>query len=173
MKTAFFTLLVMVAALWLWPASSFAEDATEKGFALMKAESLGGLKLEMPAATVEALLGKPDKKGKDIGWEAIGEFVQEWNWPKKGVVLQMSSVEKGGKKAVLMATVSPPSTSATAKGIKIGSTEAEVRKAYAAYADKEDSKPGETFVAGTVYGGVIFTFKEGKVITIFLGAAAE
>ena len=39
--------------------------------------------------------------------------------------------------------------------------------------DKEQSVPGATFVAGSVYGGVIFTFTGGKVSRIFIGAAAE
>ena len=43
--------------------------------------------------------------------------------------------------------------------------EAAVRKAYADVHDKEQSVPGETFVAGSIYGGAIFSFKDGKVTT--------
>ena len=62
---------------------------------------------------------------------------------------------------------------ATARGIKIGSTEAAVKKAYAKERDKEQTKAGESFTAGSIYDGVIFTFKDGKVSQIFIGAAAE
>jgi hypothetical protein len=31
----------------------------------------------------------------------------------------------------------------------------------------------QTFVAGSIYGGLIFTFAQGYVSEIFLGAAAE
>jgi hypothetical protein len=32
---------------------------------------------------------------------------------------------------------------------------------------------GKTFVAGSVYGGVIFQFEKGREAEIFIGAAAE
>jgi hypothetical protein len=37
----------------------------------------------------------------------------------------------------------------------------------------EDSQPGVQFVAGSIYGGLIFTINQGRVEKIFLGAAAE
>ena len=64
-------------------------------------------------------------------------------------------------------------TLATARGVKIGSTEAAVNKAYGKERDKESSKAGQSFVAGSLYEGVVFTFKDGKVSGIFIGAAAE
>jgi len=33
--------------------------------------------------------------------------------------------------------------------------------------------PGKIFVAGSIYGGAIFNLKDGKVVQIFIGAAAE
>lgn len=62
---------------------------------------------------------------------------------------------------------------ATTRGIKIGSTEAEVRKAYQDVENKEESEAGKSFVAGSIYGGVIFTLEKGRVVEIFMGAAAE
>jgi hypothetical protein len=47
-----------------------------------------------------------------------------------------------------------------------------VRKAYAAFADGESSSEG-SFVVGSIYGGIIFSFEKGKVSGIFFGAAAE
>jgi hypothetical protein len=35
------------------------------------------------------------------------------------------------------------------------------------------SIPDQTFIAGSIYGGLIFTFDQGRVSEIFLGAAAE
>ncbi len=55
----------------------------------------------------------------------------------------------------------------------MGSAEKAVNKAYAKEQEKEQSVPGESFVAGSVYGGIIFTLKAGVVTDIFIGAAAE
>ncbi len=43
----------------------------------------------------------------------------------------------------------------------------------ARFRTKRKATPGKTFVAGSIYGGVIFTFDDGKVEQIFIGAAAE
>jgi hypothetical protein len=61
----------------------------------------------------------------------------------------------------------------TEKGIRIGSTEQEVNEAYGRFRNAEESKQGEVFVAGSVFGGLIFTFQQGRVSKIFIGAAAE
>ena len=140
---------------------------------LLDKEALGKIKLGWKAADVAALLGKPDSKGKDTEWDAIGEWVQEWRFKSQGLTLNMASGSKGGAKTVLTITAGAPSKLATARGIQIGSTIAEVTKAYGKVHDKEGSVPGKTFVAGSVYGGVIFTFTGGKVSRIFIGAAAE
>ena len=136
-------------------------------------ESLGELRLGQSKEGVTKVLGKPDIKGEDTNWAATGDWVQEWRYGKHGVTLDMSSEKKGGAKTVLNIHVKSPCAFATARGIRIGSTEAEVRKAYGNVQDKEQSEPGRTFVAGSIYGGVIFTFTKGKVAEIFIGAAAE
>lgn len=150
-----------------------AADTPDAGFKLMRSESLDGLTLEMKSSGLTKLLGKPEKTGKEENWEAIGEWVQRWSWPKLGITAQMSSKEKGGAKTLLAVTLTAPSERATRKGIRIGSSEAEVVAAYGALRDKETSQAGKTFVAGSPYGGLIFTFSKGKVSEIFLGAAAE
>jgi hypothetical protein len=60
----------------------------------------------------------------------------------------------------------------TSKGISIGSNYQEVEKAYKDYVNAEFSNK-ESIVAGSIYGGVIFSFKNGKVTSIFIGASAE
>ena len=136
-------------------------------------EALGKLKLGQKAVEVAALVGKPDSKGKEVEWEAIGDWVQEWRFKSQGLTLNMASKSKGGARTVLTIAAMAPCKLATARGIRIGSTIAEVTKAYGKVQDKEQSDSGKTFVAGSVYGGVIFTFSSGKVSQIFIGAAAE
>lgn len=136
---------------------------------LFEDESLGGLELGQRSDVVTKVLGKPESRGKEVLWEAIGE----WRFPKQGLVLNMSSDKKGGEKTILSITAEAPCRLATSRGIKIGSTEAELAKAYRDMRNKEESSPGERFVAGSIYGGVIFDLKNGKVVQIFIGAAAE
>lgn len=70
-------------------------------------------------------------------------------------------------------TITSPSTLQTQRGIRIGSTEQEVIKAYGRFQNAEDSKPGELLVAGSIFGGAMFNFHQGRVSGIFIGAAAE
>src|SRR3954452_13513632 len=85
-------------------------------------EALGKLRLGTKAAEVTALLGKPEGKGKETEWDAIGEWVQEWRFKSQGLELNMSSASKAGAKTVLTITATAPSKLATARGIHIGST---------------------------------------------------
>ena len=140
---------------------------------MVKREALGKLKLGQKAANVTKLIGEPDGKGKDTEWGATGEWVQELRFKKLGLHLSLASEKKGGAKSVLSITAEAPCSLATERGIRIGSTSTEVNRAYGDVRDKEQSEPGKTFVAGSIYGGVIFSFTGGKVSQIFIGAAAE
>ena len=140
----------------------------------MKAEHLGGLKLGTTEKDVLKLLGKPEKKGDLIKQEADGTFVQQWEYPAKGLSILMSAgAKKTGAKTAAALTASAPCALATKAGIKIGSDAAAVRKAYAGHADKENPPTESEFTVGSIYGGIIFNFTEGKVSRIFFGAAAE
>ena len=136
------------------------ETATE---AMLRAESLGGLRLGLPEKDVLKLLGSPATRGKLVFQEADGNYVQDWHYPDKGIELLMSAGEKkSGVKTIANITASAPCTFATRKGIKIGDAESAARKAYAEHVDRETSDPG-TLVVGSIYGGIIFNFTEGKV----------
>ena len=141
--------------------------------AFLEGERLGKLKLGQSAAEVITLLGEPKGRGKETEWAATGEWVQEWRYPAQGLTLNLAATSAGGDKTLLSVSATAPCQLATARGLRIGSPAGEVAKAYGPVEDKEQSVPGESFVAGSVYGGVIFTLREGKVAAIFLGAAAE
>ena len=161
-----FAIVSFIAAAACFTASAADDQFLEK-------ESLGKLKIDQKAADVTALIGKPDSKGKDVEWGATGDWVQEWKFKSQGLTLNMASESKGGTKTILTITATAPCALNTARGIHIGSTIAEVTKTYRNVQDKEQSQAGKTFVAGSIYGGVIFTFTSGKVSQIFIGAAAE
>ncbi len=148
-------------------------DSLMAGDKLLEGDSLGKLTIGQNVDRVTALLGKPDSKGKDELWDATGEWVQEWRYKAQGLNLHMASKSKGTAKAIANITALPPCKLATARGIRIGNSIAEVTKAYKNVQDKEQSVPAKTFVAGSIYGGVIFTFEGGTVWQIFIGAAAE
>jgi hypothetical protein len=144
---------------------------SEKAGKSITSEPLGDLALGKKAAEVEKVLGKPESKGKKTFQEATGTHVQEWNYPAKGLTITMEFAKKN--ETVSMIRAKGSCALATARGIKIGSPEAAVSKAYGKERDKESSEAGKSFVAGSVYDGVIFTIKDGKVSEIFIGAAAE
>ena len=154
---------ILLALLTL--TSSLLADVTEGSF--------GPLALDQPAAKVTELLGKPKQVGENVLWAATGEWVQEWHYPALGIELAMASDKKSGPKRLLSITATTGCKYATKRGIAIGSSEKAVKKAYAKERDAEQSESGKSFVAGSIYGGVIFTFKAGVVTDIFIGAAAE
>jgi len=151
------------------------DKATEKQpdseFELMKAESLGELKLELGTTKIKKLLGEPEEKTKPEIWEVDGEYRQDWKYPTKGIELTLKG-EFDSTRTVEMITIKRPCELKTKKHIGIGS---EYEKVQAAYKDKIDKSASntETLVAGSIYGGLIFNFEDKKVKSIFIGASAE
>jgi len=138
------------------------------------AERIGGLRLGLSAEGVATAVPCRPEVGREIYEGATGDYVQTWKMPGCGLELKMSGRHKGGKKFVAAITVTAPSELATSQGLRVGATEAEVVAAYGRYRDKDGaSRRGRTFVAGSLYDGLIFDFKNGRVTRIFLGAAAE
>uniref|UniRef100_I2PYC7 Lipoprotein n=1 Tax=Desulfovibrio sp. U5L TaxID=596152 RepID=I2PYC7_9BACT len=167
-------LAVLAACVWFAALSGLGHCAGTGAAAFdPAAERIGGLRLGLPAGEVAAV-ACPPQKGRETYEGATGEYVETWTMPACGVTLKMSGPKKGGPKVVAGVTVTAPSGLGTRRGIHIGSAEAAVTAAYGRYRDREGaSRPGRTFVAGSIYDGLIFDFKDGKVVRIFLGAAAE
>jgi hypothetical protein len=154
-------------------AETDPDDLDQRGQALMAQERIGGLRLGLPEQAVLQLVSCPFKRSKETLWDALGDYHQDWNAPACGIKLDMASEKKGQPKKVSMIYVTAPSTWATSRGVKIGSSEAEVRKAYKGLISKESSQAGKSVVAGTVYGGLVFDITQGRVSQMFVGAAAE
>ncbi len=142
-------------------------------FSLMKEESLGKLTIALPADQVIQLIGNPQKKDSTIIWGADGLYHQSWYYPKQGITLNMVSDTEKELQTIFFIKLVSPSTLETKRGIKIGSSVDEVIRTYGKEQETETSVPGQSFVAGSIYGGLIFTFENGLVNEIFLGAAAE
>jgi len=167
------TILIGALVLNMFDASNCRADETATE-AMLRTERLGGLRLGLPEKDVLKLLGPPAKRGEWVFQEADGNYVQDWHYPNKGIELLMSGGEKkSGVKTIANITASAPCTFATRKGIKIGDAESAARKAYAEHVDRETKAELGILVVGSVYGGIIFNFTNGKVSRIFFGAAAE
>ena len=161
----------VIAALLLGILWNLPVPADE--FALLKKERIGPLHLDQPAAEAERQIPCPVKRGPMEFWGADGEYHQAWTAPDCGLTLDLSATEPDGPQTVRAITLTAPSAWTTARGIGIGRTEAEVMTAYGRDRNAEESHAGQLFVAGSVYGGLLFSFEGGRVTQLFLGAAAE
>lgn len=143
----------------------------EIGFELLKTERLGGIKIGLSALKTVELIGEPEEKSTAENWEADGETHQIWTYKKQGV-----SIDMGGKGIVNQVInnikITAPCDLKTTKQIGIGSTKQAVQKAYDQSINKTNSE-SDVIVAGTIYGGIIFNFEDGKVKNIFFGSSAE
>lgn len=152
---------------------SMTKQQNSDPFALMKNESLGKLKIDLPASEVIKLLGKPARKSELQYWGADGRYHQDWYYPNCGITLNMVSPTEDEPQTIASVKIESPSTLETKRGIGIGSSVNDVISAYGEEQESETSIPSQGFVAGSIYGGLIFSFNNGYVSEIFLGAAAE
>ncbi len=135
-------------------------------------ETIGGLKLGMDAEEAVTMLSEPDSKTKPFEEAATGYIKSEWIWKTKGVQLTMDSSQ--GKNEVVAIVVRYPFKGKTSCGISIGSTMDEAKNTYGKYLDKDFSQ-GDSIIAGTVYGGIMFSkgVSSDEISSIAIGAFAE
>ena len=136
-------------------------------------EKIGDLHLGMSGADLEKMLGKPKEKSKIIELGATGDLVGTWSFPGKGITAEMVFDDrKGTNPSISALTANESCAFALPWGLKIGSTRAEVEKVYGKNFDP-DMTTKETFIAGSIYGGSMYDFEDGKVVRLFIGAGAE
>jgi len=136
-------------------------------------EIIGGwLKESTNQQAVLDKLGLPTRKGKDEYWGATGTYVQNWEYTALGITLEMESESQGSIKKVLSIIVMQPCKFTTSQGVGIGVNGKTVREKYNKLIDATNSN-AESIVVGSVYGGTVFTLKNGIVSEIFIGAVAE
>ncbi|MDF1825000.1 MAG: hypothetical protein P1U68_10180 [Verrucomicrobiales bacterium] len=149
---------------------------------IMKDGSIGGIKLDAGSEEILRLARENEfgvlEKGDDEIWEAFGQAVQTWSFPQAGISFDMISDEIGGPKSVFSITATAPCELTTGMGIQTGDSKTEVIDAYRAYESTNESADGyfgdgDVHLVGSIYGGMIFTFENGQLSEIFLGAAAE
>lgn len=148
-------------------------DEKQSAPGLMNSDGLGELRLDMPERRVIELLGEPEEKGEKLLSEADALYHQEWRYPRQGLFLDLASASTDDKQRIASIRAGLHSVLETTKGIKVGDSFSSVNKAYGDQLDADNSDPPFTLLAGSLYAGLLFSFEEGKVIQIFLGAAAE
>lgn len=137
---------------------------------ILDTESLGLLKVGSEQAEVVRTLGPPKKKSKVQEEGATGDFVSDWTWDGAGI--SMAGETKTGPWKARLITIKKGSKLATVKNLHIGSTRAEVEKAYTRSEEDDGSKPDQ-YLVGSLYGGLLFVFdKANKVSEISMGAFA-
>lgn len=142
--------------------------ALDRNSGIVMAESVAGVTIGMTGAQLTKVLGKPTKtSGPTYEGEATGMYYVTWRWP--GVDVNLSGDSKAGPFKASMIILQGP-TYRTQRGIGIGSTVAEIEKAYAGLRD--GSANTNLWVAGSIYGGVHMWITDDKVSGLFLGAGA-
>ena len=164
--------LIPIVVLSLAVIGSFPAMAADE-FALLKAERIGPLRIDLPEGEAARNIACQLRRGPVARWEADGDYHQEWAYPDCGIALDMGAATPKSRQTIRAITLTRPSPWKTRRGIGIGGTEREAMAAYGHDRELETSVPGKRLVAGTVYGGLVFTFHRGRVTRIFLGAAAE
>jgi hypothetical protein len=151
--------------------SKETKDYLEIGFELIRSESVDFLKDGLSSIEVIERLGNPEEKSDATEWGADGQIHQTWFYKSAGIELDMIQ-NKANSQVINMITITSPCKYRTKKGIGIGSKKDEVLTAYKNEINMDDCNE-DSIVAGSIYGGIIFTIENQSVKSIFIGAAAE
>jgi hypothetical protein len=145
-----------------------APDAEPDPTSILDTEAIGGLKTGADEKAIIAVLGAPKHKDKAEQEGATMDYVSEWSWPTASI----NMVSETGKPpwTARLISISKTSTLETTQHIHLGSTRADVEKAYKR-SDEDDGKPDQ-FLVGSVYGGLLFELKKDRVVTISMGPFA-
>lgn len=122
----------------------------------MENETLNQLKLGLELNQVENILGSTSDIGTNELWEADGAYHQRFIYKNLGIELDLIG-DKKNDKVINTITINQPYDFKTSNNISIGSSYNEVEKFYKKYYNKDFSDK-DTFVAVSIYGGVIFNF---------------
>lgn len=151
------------------PVKNVAQDdnATEK---LVNDEAFGPVRLGLTDGQLQKAVGAPASKTPVALEPATGQHVSDWKYPKLGLTLKMAADKKAGPFTVASFALESPSRFRSTRGVGIGSSADQIRKAYKGFVEPGSS---DRIVVGSEYMGIIFTLEGGKATYIFVGAAAE
>jgi hypothetical protein len=181
MKKAVLTSIIFLLAFLFFSGqnSLFAQDDDVE---ILKKEKIGPLRYGMSSNDVMKNLGEPEEKTDSTFQEATGELISTWVYKKLGIKLDLAveaegdssnaKPKKGAGLKVIGITAEYPCNYKTKKGLGIGSSYLSVAKAYED--EPKDFAPRkDVMVIGSITGGLMFYFTDGKVVKIFIGAGVE
>ncbi len=99
-------------------------------------------------------------------------MTKNWTYSSKGLVLNIAGEKGSANKTIFSINAKEPCSFKTRANMGIGNTYTEVQEAYKRDIDASATDK-EQITVGSIYGGIIFTFKNEKATGVFLGAAAE
>lgn len=153
-----------------------SNNYAEIGWELMQKEGFGALKLGMVNTGLIKLLGSPDSISTEVFWGADGAYHSHWIYIEKGIRVGLSRIgedsSKNSSKMMDRISIYAPCELTTERGIGLNASIEDVKQAYKKAIESTDLQD-DYLVAGSVYGGLIFKFKNDRVEEIFLGARAE
>ena len=153
------------------PTSCEPENPESPNLA-MQAERIGGLKLGATSDEVVALFGEPEAVTGPEDNAVEGGVNWTWSYAAKGLSVELGAEDENAAKSVGGISISAGSDLKTRFGIGIGAPLADVKRAYGPCLDPDSG--GNSYIAGSVYGGVIFSIADDQTVeSIFVGAAAE
>ena len=151
--------------------SSNQEMLTKKGFDLMQTESVGAIKFGLTSKQIIDLIGEPDETSEPFFSEVDGETYQHFDYKSKGIFLSFV-IKSDSIKEVRLIEIKAPCILKTSRQIGVGSTDAEVMNSYKEYINRQYSDSSD-IVAGSIYGGIIFSLQKQKVKSIYFGPTAD
>lgn len=166
-------LLAALLAVLLPAAPARAEEAACKSH-LYEQETLGALRLRQPVEQVLKALGKPATQSSPVRGEATGDWVYMLEWPARHLRVGVAADQKRGPYRVAWISLQAGGELRTGRGIGIGSTLAEVTKAYPKDLWDPESLSAEEVTIGSDCGGMIlFRLEKGAVKVLFIGPVPE
>ena len=131
------------------------------------------LSLDMTVEQVVAVLGEPDEKTEREEEGATGDVLSFWRFDEHDVRIAMGSSGWDGPPKSMRIIIAKGSTFAAPHGFSIGSPRSEIEDFHGDDYDR-DFTDETTFVAGSIYGGIVYDFDEdNQVVEIFIGPFAE
>jgi len=150
-------------------APAAANAANDPDYSFYETEAIGPLHAGMTAKELTAALGAPRAKEPATKEEATGGWFTTWTWRGASALLVANS--KTGPWRARDVSVTAPSSYATKRGIRVGSTRVDVERLYPPPPGDSQQDP-DTYLVGSVYGGMLFSFANDRVSGISIGAFA-